>query len=869
MSKISFHKGEFNSNAEVNDKLTFTLQQTITHGYSSTTFSSMSFNGLWACISNEISVTAKIYKRANLYNNFIFKQSFTEGGGSKFGRFSQFSKDGTYLIITKPELSVNGRIHIYKLNLDTDLYSEIYELAMIGGTSVNFFSSYTFMSSDGNYIICTQKPSGGDGDQYNVIVRTPNTDIYTNLGQILTETFLSSPAIIGISKNGEVLLRYAGGNNVEVLQKNSNANTWTVQSTINHTSTPNAGSLDDDGLTYAIGDPDFNSNEGQVFIYERAITNWTNTATINASDAGLSIVATENFGQFVKLSPSGKRLYVSSSATEETNTGRLWIYDKVDTSWVFRGRLENIVGDIDSVVAIDYTGNSIIVNNSTFAYLYKIENKSNIANSIKCRQLNLVRNEYELNIYPHKSTGKYDMILPPFNQSGCLYNNGKGDLSWKNTNQSLNKSDNVNFNKIQLSQSATIPTSNYLLVLSLRKLIPTYESDCIEVRRSSDNALLRIGFTNDNCLDIGILTNFLNTSDGYIKTWYDQSGNQNNFEQIINTNQPKIILSGVANSQVLLFDGTDDFLNGGDILDIGTNVGWFVNVVGMTNTNNGTFISKELNTTSTNRWSLRYGSTTFDSIFHDSAETSISTSRTANSSPEIISLNIDRDNTVKSLDVFINNSLFASTTITENDTYDHSSATRCLIGARSDATDVGELDYLDGQISEIIIRNVLTTNIERQGIEQNQAEHNGFSITNVSKTSISSSDTLTADYTINMPNAQGSSDNILKNDGSGNLSWERKNNLSIFNETTTSVTLNATHDIVLCSNGTGCTVNLPDANTFIGKKFRIINFNASGAIGINISGSDTINNGQTSVSLITQHERTFIESVGDGQWYTF
>jgi hypothetical protein len=79
---------------------------------------------------------------------------------------------------------------------------------------------------------------------------------------------------------------------------------------------------------------------------------------------------------------------------------------------------------------------------------------------------------------------------------------------------------------------------------SLRKLSSTYSGSAIRVRRSSDNTEQDIGFTSD-VLDTTSLLSFVGSNNGYITTWYDQSGNGINAVQSTATNQPSIILFGV------------------------------------------------------------------------------------------------------------------------------------------------------------------------------------------------------------------------------------------------------------------------------------------------------------------------------------
>ena len=74
---------------------------------------------------------------------------------------------------------------------------------------------------------------------------------------------------------------------------------------------------------------------------------------------------------------------------------------------------------------------------------------------------------------------------------------------------------------------------------SLRLLDSTYTGDAIRVRRASDNAEQDIGFTN-NELDTAALATFCAGTDGFVKVWYDQSGNGNDATQTTTANQWKI-----------------------------------------------------------------------------------------------------------------------------------------------------------------------------------------------------------------------------------------------------------------------------------------------------------------------------------------
>jgi len=85
---------------------------------------------------------------------------------------------------------------------------------------------------------------------------------------------------------------------------------------------------------------------------------------------------------------------------------------------------------------------------------------------------------------------------------------------------------------------------------SVRKLRTAYTGSAIRVRRSSDNTEQDIGFSDGN-LDTTSLTSFCGAGNGFVTTWYDQSGNGINVTQTTASNQPQIVSSG----SVLLVNG--------------------------------------------------------------------------------------------------------------------------------------------------------------------------------------------------------------------------------------------------------------------------------------------------------------------------
>jgi hypothetical protein len=70
-----------------------------------------------------------------------------------------------------------------------------------------------------------------------------------------------------------------------------------------------------------------------------------------------------------------------------------------------------------------------------------------------------------------------------------------------------------------------------------------------QVRRSSDNAAANFGFTASGDLDTAALLAFVGTGNGFVTTWYDQSGNGRNATQTDPTRQPQIVSNGAIETQ--------------------------------------------------------------------------------------------------------------------------------------------------------------------------------------------------------------------------------------------------------------------------------------------------------------------------------
>lgn len=99
---------------------------------------------------------------------------------------------------------------------------------------------------------------------------------------------------------------------------------------------------------------------------------------------------------------------------------------------------------------------------------------------------------------------------------------------------------------------------------SLRLLRSAYTGSAIRVRRSSDNTEQDIGFDISGNLNQSALTTFVGSGNGFVTTWYDQSGNAQNATQSTAANQPQIVSSGnilLRKGKPSIFSSSTNFFN--------------------------------------------------------------------------------------------------------------------------------------------------------------------------------------------------------------------------------------------------------------------------------------------------------------------
>ncbi len=99
---------------------------------------------------------------------------------------------------------------------------------------------------------------------------------------------------------------------------------------------------------------------------------------------------------------------------------------------------------------------------------------------------------------------------------------------------------------------------------SVRLLDKDYSGNCMRIRRDSDDSETDIGFDSSGDLDTSAIATHCGSANGYVVTWYDQSGNTNNATQSTDGSQPQIYDGSAVitdnGKPALDFDGSNDGL---------------------------------------------------------------------------------------------------------------------------------------------------------------------------------------------------------------------------------------------------------------------------------------------------------------------
>lgn len=199
---------------------------------------------------------------------------------------------------------------------------------------------------------------------------------------------------------------------------------------------------------------------------------------------------------------------------------------------------------------------------------------------------------------------------------------------------------------------------------------------------------------------------------GKISQWYDLSSNNYSITQTTAVNRPTYISEGLNGQPVIQFNGTNNYLNGGDILDLGLNSNSIFIIGSHDNDPLDYFICKSIVANVPARW----GAQPSRFFYQDAGGQRFVNYTMDNNKFYVISI---INNRILLKDIVFSNGLFAAEGPISS-SFDMSNNYNFLIGALNNAT--GGIPpytdrYLKGSIAEIIIYDTLLVDSDRILVE--------------------------------------------------------------------------------------------------------------------------------------------------------
>ena len=290
--------------------------------------------------------------------------------------------------------------------------------------------------------------------------------------------------------------------------------------------------------------------------------------------------------------------------------------------------------------------------------------------------------------------------------------------------------------KTEASVSGSAPTPAYsgfgdafggvTAYYSLRQFTEAETLNAIRVRRSSDDTEQDIGFDANGDLDTTALLAFVGTGgtdNGFVTTFYDQSGNGNNATNSTESEQPLVVSGGALVTEngkaAIQFDGVDDTFDSASFLNALDDAS-IINVSSPISTNAFLNIYSGFDSFSVYNILFRYSddSKVFVGLSGASASGNYSTSTSYAAQQNLIFVNFDNSLTAgNQVDIYLNGS--DANASGSNDVGTLKSPTNGYIGSRDG------VNNFNGNMQELIIFNS-DQSTNRTGMETNINDH--FSI---------------------------------------------------------------------------------------------------------------------------------------------
>jgi hypothetical protein len=228
----------------------------------------------------------------------------TGGGGGGSGSndemtITQGGSGGSGIVLIK------GVINVPPASLTYDTYNKLTVTGQKDRTLYKDSNSWSlgtasdvYIADPGEYIYFTRVPALNYAFLANVVVGSVSVDL------TLSETSIVKQFIY--DENGYTDARFSEASETQSIR------------------------LSSDGLAMALGDGNYNSNDGRLYYYERSSISdtFTKTHTFDAVSSGLE------FGASVDMNAAKTRIAISGSDADNSaaNAGRVYIYDRASTS---------------------------------------------------------------------------------------------------------------------------------------------------------------------------------------------------------------------------------------------------------------------------------------------------------------------------------------------------------------------------------------------------------------------------------------------------------------------------------------------------------------------------------------------------------